>query len=1321
MAAASLSPGDGRRERLSSKPADNLKTIILALHGDSIKDIEKVHYLNFLCDKLAKQRKDPALANLLQSKSSALLKQLRLLMGTDNVQLRAATLRAVRHVVATDELALEAIRRGFDIFTCIALERSAQRMFEGERHQALATAPPLCVSAKSLIVPFSFPVASDFLKLARQLLRLTKPENIPRAIAATVAALAADYNDNLQLAAIEFLCELALRNPRLLAEVDGFQVLVAAALDCHNNAHNARNLAIVQTLVYTANRAPHNCVAAHNIFASLLSPYLDPHFVHISALAPASSESSLQTNVTEAQDRNNRLAASRFSVLHLLRSWAGIVYLTNAAHGLTSLVRVLHSPSMDSSTCSSLLAFFFHLLLLPLPTWSENFQKATEYRIPPYASDLLAEVKSGVRRRDRRIDLLNVYRAAVVAALRQAGLADTLLHVIVTMEDACIRVRANVLLADLLELTSRLLPNELALSLQALPFLMSLSSSPNACEKQKMRVDEASWNMDRYRRQMLTIYQQEPLPIDMAEATRHIDEVEDTFYLQRPNYMNKLKWELSEAAFMQALRDTKVMESKDMLSWSWPHILEVCDSAFLYPKGASEALPFPRFVRRILSYFHTDSPFRTHPFEEHQMSIYTRAGTILLSNLVKYQDGCDCIRQSDFFKTLLAALSDISPDKSVFSVQAVSSTLTRDYFRLIACMYSTQSGQALLQEHITTRLHKCLYKERRDLGELIIDSCNPQRSKAVRGLYKFALRNGSENLQIKVLAKLDVLAVPTRADDVIEFNKWIVELVVHTILESRPGKARTGAVNTLLSLCSTEDFCALALKQHEVMLKRSQSLTDPREIKDLQMLISRLELRLFGARECFRQFLAEHPKIVEQQLSRWASSRCLRYVHKVEEALNRDLYADPGKLFRVKTTLATDDGGRMGKVYVPTHLYGQLAAHDSGMEYLHEHGVVTHLCNEYFRLSRESLDNQADLHRLQSVIWSLCHIAGNKQDSRVSSKLIASMCQLATTTAIAICVTTYQMFLHTARLSNSNICVAIPLDVHTLFQAPQDPVAVSVERAAPLFDNVDPNAKDPYSEIKLQLQNVTNIINSRKSLDQMYELRELEPELFQDVGVFLHMRKRLALLPINLGLRRDLQSFFDMAAIVSSLPEFLVVEDAEHSSVPHSLFRIEAGQQTSSRPGSGLSEIADEAQQNTQEIFGTAEEQEMTDISEEEDWAEAIQLAFQEVAGYPLAKRETTVASFNPPILRKWEQYVVGKMMAAGPSAPPEANNQQPGRRRRSMSDPGEAPRFALSARTSAMSLEGTLASTRPERRSVSPVPSMSLSSASILRRRDIP
>ena len=40
--------------------------------------------------------------------------------------------------------------------------------------------------------------------------------------------------------------------------------------------------------------------------------------------------------------------------------------------------------------------------------------------------------------------------------------------------------------------------------------------------------------MDRYRRQMLTIYQQEPLPIDMAEATRHIDEVEDTFYLQRP-------------------------------------------------------------------------------------------------------------------------------------------------------------------------------------------------------------------------------------------------------------------------------------------------------------------------------------------------------------------------------------------------------------------------------------------------------------------------------------------------------------------------------------------------------------------------------------------------------------------------------------------------------------------------------------------------------------------------------------------------------------------------------------------------------------------
>jgi hypothetical protein len=97
-----------------------------------------------------------------------------------------------------------------------------------------------------------------------------------------------DYNDGLQVAALEILCEMAVRCPRVLAWASGFhvwrlfparfpipphsahlrirQVIATAALDCLSATYSKRNLV----------RVPRQRLLpwqAHNHMHTLLAPY----------------------------------------------------------------------------------------------------------------------------------------------------------------------------------------------------------------------------------------------------------------------------------------------------------------------------------------------------------------------------------------------------------------------------------------------------------------------------------------------------------------------------------------------------------------------------------------------------------------------------------------------------------------------------------------------------------------------------------------------------------------------------------------------------------------------------------------------------------------------------------------------------------------------------------------------------------------------------------------------------------------------------------------------------------------------------------------
>ena len=60
------------------------------------------------------------------------------------------------------------------------------------------------------------------LKAIRQLIRMNA--DAPHGLVTSLVAVAADFGDALHLAALEVICELAVRNPRAVAQADVFQV-----------------------------------------------------------------------------------------------------------------------------------------------------------------------------------------------------------------------------------------------------------------------------------------------------------------------------------------------------------------------------------------------------------------------------------------------------------------------------------------------------------------------------------------------------------------------------------------------------------------------------------------------------------------------------------------------------------------------------------------------------------------------------------------------------------------------------------------------------------------------------------------------------------------------------------------------------------------------------------------------------------------------------------------------------------------------------------------------------------------------------------------
>jgi hypothetical protein len=404
--------------------------------------------------------------------------------------------------------------------------------------------------------------------------------------------------------------------------------------------------------------------------------------------------------------------------------------------------------------------------------------------------------------------------------------------------------------------------------------------------------------------------------------------MDDTFFLRPASLDHALTVSLPEVALQALIKASRVLEAKEFSSWDWGAITELTGNPALYCKGEKEPLAQPRFLKRLLLFFATDSEYRLETRSPTRVPPTTLAGRQLLQQLTQSEEGCELVRGSEFFATLVAALRDLSPDAPVFGVAAVKDSVTQDYFVLLAAMCESPAGVMLLEStRVLDSLRACMKdgNGRRDLGALVLKHFDPRKSGAVRSLFEAAGRTGCAKLQLQLLRKLDELVVPSKAEEMMRLNTWMVNLLLDMAFGE---KVHAQAFCHLHSIASLPELSRLLLPATGRLLQGREAAAD-------------LVLRALATEDGLRHVETQHPAFLAAQLSEWRGARAATYATNVDALLRQELFF--GTQSHRASEVCTGEGGRAGKVLLPLHLFGVLGVHSAGAALLKEKGIVRHL------------------------------------------------------------------------------------------------------------------------------------------------------------------------------------------------------------------------------------------------------------------------------------------------------------------------------------------------------------------------------------------
>ncbi|XP_010875023.2 rapamycin-insensitive companion of mTOR isoform X2 [Esox lucius] len=849
---------------------------------------------------------------------------LRLALLNEAKEVRAAGLRALRYLIRDSSVLQKVLRLQVDylISRCIDIQQSN----EGERTQALRLVRKM-ITVNALLFPSS--VTNSLIAVGTDGLQ---------------------ERDRMVRAAIAIVCELALKNPEVVARRGGLSTILKSVIDCQLSRINE---ALITTVLHLLNH-PHTRQYVRNDveLEQILAPFTDFHYRHNADTA----ESQLK------EDREARFLSSRMAIVAAFRSWSGIINLCRTGNsGIQSLIGLLCIPNMEVR--KGLMEVFYEIFRLPLPIVTQDFAEALLSVDPSRCQDswrlsdgfVAAEAKVILPHRARsRPDLMENYLALVLSAFISSGLLEGLVEVVTSSEDQ-VSVRAIILLGELLHMANTILPHSHSHHLHCLPSLINMAASFDIPQEKRLRASAAVNHLKRFHDKKKQGPKPHSLYLDhivrQSASSHHRRETHTR--LHRDIYAIKD----TEEALMLNLRDSQILNHKQNLDWNWLLIATILKWPNVNLRNNKDE-QMHKFVRRLLYFYKPSSKlYAALELDHPKARQLTVVGCQFIQFLIESDEDGQAYLE-ELVKDMVAWLSSTSGLKPDHCLQSngLLTTLSQHYFLFLGTLSANPNAVKLLEK---CSLFQCLLnlssvKNQDAVLKLAVSTLDYSRDGLARVILSKILTASTDVCRLYATKHLRVLL---RAG-VEFFSNWGMELLV-TQLHDHSKAVSMEALDILDEAC--EDKANL-----HALIQLKPALS---HLGDKGLL---LLLRFLSIPKGF-SYLNERG-YVSKQLERWQKEYNLKYVDLIEELLNEALTTYRKPVDGDNYVRRSNQRLQRPNVYLPVHLYGQLVHDKTGCHLLEAQSVVPDLS---YTVRSPMLDSWEGIKQLKAALWALGNIGSS--------------------------------------------------------------------------------------------------------------------------------------------------------------------------------------------------------------------------------------------------------------------------------------------------------------------------------------------------------
>lgn len=912
---------------LSKDARKNCKEILEGIcNSSSITEARRVNYLNAFVKLILHV---DGTVHLTGFTIEEIFCCLRVSLLNESTQVRAAGLRAIRHVLSLEDDVMILNNLQFPYLIARSIDLVLRN--DSERIQAF--------------------------KLIRKIL-LICPKNFDVTLVRTLVSLAngvGEDKDRMLRVCLAALCELGILNSDLFISCGGVAAITRNILECQMPR-------IVEclcgVLLHLLDKSPTRNFAGIDLHC-LAAPYCDFHYRH----------AWMDKNRDERELRFN---CSRLALLSVLRSWPGILQFCSPANtsGLQAIVDVLYLNQLEVR--KAVLDLLYELLGLPQPEWTDEYSVALNAVDPSDPQDtwrlsegfVAAEGRSIMPHQARTTpNIAEIHLAVLLYIFLELGLLSALVEVIVT-SDTFISVRATVLLGELLHMIHLLLPPECCDITPALPNLLAYSTTNSY---QALAAVTAL-------HQLHSLLKQRP-----ASSSLYLDHILHCGRLMKTTTstgerVKRHKSHSTKSKIYQlvlkdgdeyAIRESGVLQRKEGLSWNWNIIRAILKSDGDFNLRMDDS-NHRAFLRRLVHYYYPSSNRYSHldlsgPNQSH---VHTTAGCDLVHCLLSMPEVEGSRLLLEWFADITSHVDAITSSKSahdcLFSPLHMSNTLCQTYFLFIGHMCHTSKGISILQDLglfqklmslSTTTNHSCYVK-------LIVSSFNYMTDGVPRQILARVLICQQESSRLYATQFLLVLL---RAG-LRHFEQWGVELLVTQLFD------QSKAVS-LIALSILHEAC----EQKSCLEKLVTLKPDLLHLGDKGLL---LLIRFLSVPSGFE--LLNKDQFVCNEIKRWAEHFNYKYVRLMESELLDSLTlhqrSEYGRYDRRHSTVRAGANVARRDVYVLPHLYSQLVQHAHGRATLVHSGTLEPI----FKCVRlANCGTEQEILELKSALWACGHIASS--------------------------------------------------------------------------------------------------------------------------------------------------------------------------------------------------------------------------------------------------------------------------------------------------------------------------------------------------------